>query len=239
VLHFDRERGGADGGGLRREVLVGALHAACIVVGEDFRFGHRAAGDVALLRTLVSGTASRSTASAWWVTETAGHRRPSARPWAAGDVEGAAVALGRPHRVEGPVVTGDRRGRSIGYPTANLELPADSAIPADGVYAGWLLHAAGAADEQRMPAAISIGTNPTFDGTVRRVEAYALDRDDLELYGEHVAVDFPCGCATPCASTVSSRSSRRCASTWTGRGRSPLPRAILRRFGGVPDATAS
>ena len=81
---------------------------------------------------------------------------------------------------------GDRRGRGLGYPTANLSLPDDAAIPADGVYAGWLTRA----DGTRLPAAISIGTNPTFGGTVRRVEAYVLDRDDLELYGEHVAVDF-------------------------------------------------
>jgi len=100
-------------------------------------------------------------------------------------VENAAAALGRPHRLEGPVVRGDQRGRTIGYPTANLELPSDAAVPADGIYAGYLIHAG-----RQMPAAISIGTNPTFGGTSRRVEAYALDRTDLELYGEHVQVDF-------------------------------------------------
>ena len=105
---------------------------------------------------------------------------------AEGDVAAAADALGRPHRVEGPVVEGDKRGRELGYPTANLALDADVAIPADGVYAGWLARA----DGERLPAAISIGTNPTFGGTVRRVEAYALDRDDLELYGERVGVEF-------------------------------------------------
>ncbi|MGN6243008.1 MAG: riboflavin kinase, partial [Motilibacteraceae bacterium] len=105
---------------------------------------------------------------------------------AEGDVEGAAHVLGRAHRLEGPVVHGDQRGRTIGYPTANLGLPPEAAVPADGVYAGWLTRA----DGTRLPAAISIGTNPTFDGTQRRVEAYVLDRDDLELYDEHVAVDF-------------------------------------------------
>ena len=84
------------------------------------------------------------------------------------------------------MVEGDKRGRELGYPTANLDLPDGTAIPADGVYAGWLTRA----DGTRLPAAISIGTNPTFGGTQRRVEAYVLDRDDLELYGEHVAVDF-------------------------------------------------
>jgi riboflavin kinase/FMN adenylyltransferase len=105
---------------------------------------------------------------------------------AEGDVASAAAALGRPHRVEGPVVEGDKRGRQLGYPTANLDLPPETAVPEDGVYAGWLTRA----DGTRLPAAISIGTNPTFGGTTRRVEAYVLDRDDLELYGEHVAVDF-------------------------------------------------
>jgi riboflavin kinase/FMN adenylyltransferase len=105
---------------------------------------------------------------------------------AEGDVAAAATALGRPHRVVGPVVEGDKRGRELGYPTANLALAEDVAVPADGVYAGWLVRA----DGTSLPAAISIGTNPTFGGTVRRVEAYALDRDDLELYGERVGVEF-------------------------------------------------
>jgi len=86
----------------------------------------------------------------------------------------------------GPVVEGDKRGRELGYPTANLALDDDVAVPADGVYAGWLVRA----DGTTLPAAISVGTNPTFGGTVRRVEAYVLDRDDLELYGERVGVEF-------------------------------------------------
>ena len=104
----------------------------------------------------------------------------------AGDVEGAAAALGRDHRIDGVVVRGDQRGREIGYPTANLEPLPWSAVPADGVYAGRLLRASG----EQLPAAISIGTNPTFEGTVRRVEAHVLDRTDLELYGESVAVEL-------------------------------------------------
>ncbi len=97
------------------------------------------------------------------------------------------------HRVEGVVVRGDQRGRALGFPTANLETAEHTAIPADGVYAGWLasLDADGhEAGPGRWPAAISVGTNPTFDGRHRVVEAYALDRDDLDLYGVHVAVDF-------------------------------------------------
>ena len=106
-----------------------------------------------------------------------------------GDVVEAAEVLRRPHRIEGVVVHGDHRGRELGYPTANLDPVPFAAIPADGVYAGWLVRDPHG-DETRLPAAISIGTNPTFDGIGRRVEAYAIDRTDLELYGEHVAIDF-------------------------------------------------
>lgn len=100
-------------------------------------------------------------------------------------MEGAAEILGRPHRVEGVVVRGAQRGRELGYPTANVETPPHTAIPADGVYAGWLT-----ANGERMPAAISVGTNLQFDATERTVEAYAIDRVGLDLYGMHVTVDF-------------------------------------------------
>ncbi|HEX7188898.1 MAG TPA: bifunctional riboflavin kinase/FAD synthetase [Actinomycetes bacterium] len=167
-------------------VLVDALHATEVHVGENFRYGHRAAGNVATLRDAGErhGFAVRALPlagdSATWSSTYV------RQCLAEGDVAAARAALGRPHRVEGPVVEGDKRGRELGYPTANLALDADVAIPADGVYAGWLVRA----DGERLPAAISIGTNPTFGGTVRRVEAYALDRDDLELYGERVGVEF-------------------------------------------------
>jgi riboflavin kinase / FMN adenylyltransferase len=89
------------------------------------------------------------------------------------------------------VVRGQQRGRALGFPTANLETLPYTAIPADGVYAGWLLDLGGdGAERERWPAAISVGTNPTFDGRERTVEAYALDRDDLDLYGRHMAADF-------------------------------------------------
>ena len=109
-----------------------------------------------------------------------------------GDVAGAAAVLGRPHRVMGTVVHGDHRGRELGYPTANLSQDAQGMIPADGVYAGWLTRVALDDDDQErvLPAAISVGTNPTFEGTQRRVEAYVLDRTDLDLYGDQVAVEF-------------------------------------------------
>jgi riboflavin kinase / FMN adenylyltransferase len=92
----------------------------------------------------------------------------------------------------GTVVHGAHRGRELGYPTANLSAEALGLVPADGVYAGWLTRLGAAPDdpERTLPAAISVGTNPTFDGTVRTVEAYVLDRDDLELYDEQVGVEF-------------------------------------------------
>jgi riboflavin kinase/FMN adenylyltransferase len=112
---------------------------------------------------------------------------------AAGDVEGAAEALGRPVSVRGVVTRGDRRGRDLGYPTANVPTET-TAVPADGVYAGWLRTTGdGAASEPGppLPAAISVGTNPTFAGKrSRRVEAYVLDRDDLELYDREVEIVF-------------------------------------------------
>jgi riboflavin kinase/FMN adenylyltransferase len=107
---------------------------------------------------------------------------------ATGDVAGASEALGRPFTVRGTVVEGDKRGRELGFPTANVPVPPVDAAPADGVYAGWLTRLD---TGDRYPAAISVGTNPTFDGERdRRVEAYVLDRDDLELYGVEVEVAF-------------------------------------------------
>jgi riboflavin kinase/FMN adenylyltransferase len=173
-------------------VLVERLHSARVVVGEDFRFGYRAAGDVALLAEL--GEKYDFTTEGVPLLADNGVRISSSEireRLAAGDVAAAARDLGRPHRVEGVVVRGHRRGRSLGFPTANLETVPHTAIPADGIYAGWLISLDPAGRElERWPAAISVGTNPTFEGSDRSVEAYALDRDDLDLYGVHVAVDF-------------------------------------------------
>ena len=175
-----------------RTVLAERLHAARVVVGADFRFGHKAAGDVALLAELgekydftVEGVPLLTEAGVT-VSSTVIRER-----LAAGNVGGAAELLGRPHRVEGIVVRGHQRGRALGFPTANLQTPEHTAIPADGVYAGWLTTLDRAGEEtERWPAAISVGTNPTFGGEERTVEAHALDRDDLDLYGTHVAADF-------------------------------------------------
>jgi riboflavin kinase/FMN adenylyltransferase len=168
-------------------VLVEKLHTAAVVVGENFRFGHKAAGDVSMLRELgrtfgfaVEGVPllddndSDTTVSSTYVRSCVD----------AGDVVAAREALGRPHRLEGVVVRGDGRGRELGFPTANLEVGKYAAVPADGVYAAWLLRG-----RDRLPAAVSVGTNPTFEGRERRVEAYALDVD-IDMYGEHVALEF-------------------------------------------------
>ncbi|HEY1344304.1 MAG TPA: bifunctional riboflavin kinase/FAD synthetase [Streptosporangiaceae bacterium] len=178
-----------------RLVLADRLHAAAVVVGENFRFGHRAAGDVALLAEL--GEKYGFTAEAVPLVRDDEVKISSSlirQKLADGDVTGAAGDLGRPHRVEGVVVPGHRRGKALGFPTANLETFPHTAIPADGVYAGWLSalgeRAGQETEGERWPAAISVGTNPTFGGQDRVVEAYALDRDDLELYGAHVGVDF-------------------------------------------------
>ncbi len=175
-----------------RIVLFERLHAAAVVVGENFRFGHRAAGDVALLAQL--GEKYDFTAEgvpllvADGVTISSTYIRERL---AVGDVEAAADALGRPHRVEGVVVRGHLRGRALGFPTANLETPPHTATPADGIYAGWLASLDLEGNQtSRWPAAISVGTNPTFGEGERTVEAYALDRDDLDLYGVHACIDF-------------------------------------------------
>jgi riboflavin kinase / FMN adenylyltransferase len=192
VLPFTREFSELGPDEFVHAVLVERLHAVRVVVGEDFRFGYRAAGDVALLAEL--GEKYDFTAEGVPLLADDGVRISSSEireRLTAGDVAAAARDLGRPHRVEGVVVRGQRRGRALGFPTANLETPPYTAIPADGIYAGWLVSLdPGGREQERWPAAISVGTNPTFDGTERSVEAHALDRDDLDLYGTHVAVDF-------------------------------------------------
>ncbi len=195
VVPFDRELASWSPERFVDDVLVRTLHAAAVVVGANFRFGSRAAGDVALLERLgpdrgfeAVGIPLDGGPEAW----SSSYVR---RCLADGDVEGAAAALGRAVTVRGPVQRGDRRGRELGYPTANVAIGTEAA-PADGVYAGWVTlvdddHPDGHPDGARHPAAISVGTNPTFDGQrLRRVEAHVLDRDDLDLYDRVVEVSF-------------------------------------------------
>ncbi|MFI7660725.1 bifunctional riboflavin kinase/FAD synthetase [Micromonospora parva] len=169
------------------DVLVEHLHATLVVVGSNFRFGHRAAGDVALLeqlgRTFGFGVEGGPLVAEDGTVFSSTYIRSCVD---AGDVGAAAAALGRPHRLEGVVVRGDQRGRELGFPTANLLCHRYAAVPADGVYAARLIRRG-----QREPllAAVSVGTNPTFSGRERRVEAYALDFSG-DLYGERLALDF-------------------------------------------------
>jgi riboflavin kinase/FMN adenylyltransferase len=171
-----------------QRLLVDKLHAVHVVVGENFRFGHKQGGDVELLAQM--GEELGFTVDA--VSLLTGTALPISSTWireriAEGDVAAAAQGLGRLYAVSGPVVRGNGRGKPMGYPTANVDVREDAAVPADGIYAGWLVRTGG----ERLPAAISIGTNPTFDGTERRVEAYAIDSGvDLDLYGERVSVEF-------------------------------------------------
>jgi riboflavin kinase / FMN adenylyltransferase len=177
------------------EILVEKLHVAAVVVGENFRFGHKATGKVETLHRL-GQRFGFSVEGAKLVTvpnHTAGEEITFSSTYIracinAGDVSAAESALGRPHRLEGIVVRGDRRGHELGFPTANLSTPRYAAIPADGVYAARfsLLNAVG---RPPLAAAVSVGTNPTFSGRERRVEAFVLDVDE-DFYGQRVAVDF-------------------------------------------------
>jgi riboflavin kinase / FMN adenylyltransferase len=192
VLPFTLDFSRIDPDEFVRTVLVEKLHAAAVVVGEDFRFGHKATGDVPLLDKLGEKYEYTAEGLPLLVLDDMTISSTVIRTLlTAGDVAQAARLLGRPHRVEGVVVRGHQRGRQLGFPTANVESPPHTAVPADGIYAGWLETLDEAGEEtSRWPAAISIGTNPTFNGQLRTVEAYALDRTDLDLYGLHAAIDF-------------------------------------------------
>lgn len=187
MLAFDRSLADLAPEEFVHRILVDRLHAAAVLVGSDFRYGARGAGDVELLRELgekygfevvliddVRPEHGRRVSSTW-IRELL----------ADGDVRHAARLLGHVPTVRGLVVHGAKRGRELGFPTANLSPESEGLIPADGVYAGWLTDAG-----ERYPAAISVGNNPTFEGVPhKQVEAYVLDRD-LDLYGHRVEVSF-------------------------------------------------
>ena len=171
-----------------RDYLVEGLAARAVVIGEDARFGTGNAGDEHTMRelgerfgfttTVVRDLCCPETGRRWsstWVREAL----------TAGNVQEAARVLGHPHTVRGEVIHGAKRGRELGYPTANLDPEEMGYVPEDGVYAGWLVDGS-----ERYPAAISVGTNPQFDGVTRTVEAHVLGRTDLDLYGHVVDVEF-------------------------------------------------
>jgi riboflavin kinase/FMN adenylyltransferase len=192
VLTFDEDRSHETAEEFVTEVLVEKLRARLVVVGEDFHFGYKRGGSVPLLGRMGAelgfevlglglvavdadpgGTIYSSTRIRELLRE--------------GDVADAARLLGRPHEVRGTVVEGDRRGRTLGFPTANLAVPSEICLPADGIYAGTFV----AADEVVRPAAISLGRRPTFyeHADASLLEAYVLDFDG-DLYGQHAKVRF-------------------------------------------------
>ncbi|MFE4195461.1 bifunctional riboflavin kinase/FAD synthetase [Paenarthrobacter sp. NPDC056912] len=185
-----------------RDVLVEGLHAAHVVVGHDLRFGAGNVGDVVTMQELGDQlgfgvqVVNEYGAGGSPVHDDADTDRRCSSTWvrealSEGDVVTAAAVLGRPHRMRGEVVHGAARGRDLGFPTANLAHDSSGYVPADGIYAGWLIDQSGT----RWPAAISVGSNPTFDGVSRQVEAHVIDRpeenvEDFNLYGQTVAVEF-------------------------------------------------
>lgn len=185
VLTFDDDMRSLAPDSFVERVLAGALGARLVVVGEGFRFGLNAAGDVDELRRLGDhfGFAVRSVA----LLETGAGPISSSlirARLADGDVAGAAALLGRPFARSGRVVAGDRRGSSIGFPTANLELKPGLVVPARGVYVAFC-----AVDDKRLPAVVNVGVRPTFDGTREVVEAHLLDFSG-DLYGSELRLEF-------------------------------------------------
>ncbi|HEY4632768.1 MAG TPA: bifunctional riboflavin kinase/FAD synthetase [Candidatus Limnocylindrales bacterium] len=191
VVHFDEERSRESAEDFVRRELVECLRAKAVVVGADFHFGHRRRGDVNLLRAMgeqhgfeVDGLQlmASAAAGAHVVSSTAIRTALTS-----GDIEGANRMLGRVHEVRGVVQAGDRRGRELGFPTANVGVPEEILLPADGIYAGWYLRP----DGPELPAAISLGRRPTFhdDQPYSLLEAHVLDFDG-DLYGEAARVRF-------------------------------------------------
>ena len=186
VVHVDEARSQEAAEDFVAEVIVGCLQACCVVVGEDFHFGRARGGNVRLLRTL-GATAGFEVFGLDLLRSGPGVISSTAirKAVAAGDVEAAAAMLGRPHELRGVVIGGDQRGRTLGFPTANVALPDEILLPGDGVYAGWYVRPDGTCHG----AAVNVGRRPTFykDGTTPLVEAFLLDFSG-DLYGEPAAV---------------------------------------------------
>lgn len=166
------------------QVLKSIFDPELVLVGEDFTFGAGAAGNVEYLQSNSPFKVKAVPLYTYGNMKVSSTRiREAIR---AGNIEIANQLLTRAHQLVGPVIHGEKRGKKIGYPTANIGLDSYATVPSDGVYAGWL-----SIGTHRWPAAISIGTNPTFEGVRgRQVEAYALDRDDLDLYDQEAKVEF-------------------------------------------------
>ena len=187
VIKFDEKFASMSPNDFVSEILLSQLHATDVLVGENFTYGHKAAGNISTL--IESGKSHGIEIHVLSLAESEKEVVSSTRIRRLvreGYVESARDLLTRPHRLDGIVVHGEARGREIGYPTANLGNLEGQTIPADGVYAGWLT-----VGINRWPAGISIGTNPTFEGDrARQVEAYALDQVGLELYDQGATIEF-------------------------------------------------
>ena len=185
VIEFTKEFSAKSPEDFIQEVLIDQLHATHVTVGENFTFGHKASGSVETLNKYGKNFGL----SAVHLKEDRGSAISSTRIRnliVDGDIERANELLTRPYYLKGPVVHGEKRGRTIGYPTANLGLADHATIPADGIYAGWL-----SVGDHRWAAAISIGTNPTFPGVRgRQVEAYAIEQEGLDLYDQTASIEF-------------------------------------------------
>ncbi|MGG5172157.1 bifunctional riboflavin kinase/FAD synthetase [Pseudarthrobacter sp. J1738] len=200
VMHYTLELAALTPSDFVRSVLVDTLHVSHVVIGRDVRFGKNNSGDLSTMQELgaefgfdvVVTTEFGSPES----HDMHGEGRRCSSTWvrealSEGDVATASSVLGRPHRMRGVVVHGAARGRELGFPTANLATDASGYIPGDGIYAGWLTDETG----KKWPAAISVGSNPTFEGVSRQVEAHVIDRpaeavEDFNLYGQAVVLEF-------------------------------------------------
>ena len=169
-----------------KSVLVERLHAKFVAVGHGFRFGANGEGDCSLLAELAQKYGFEFKELEKLEVDGAVVSATSVRQLLdRGDVVGAAKLLGRPHVTTGEVEHGLKIGRTIGFPTANISRDCEGYLPLDGVYAGWM-HV----DGEKMPTAISIGINETFQAVPRLAEAFVLDRKDLDLYGKIVDLEY-------------------------------------------------
>ncbi|HEX7168868.1 MAG TPA: bifunctional riboflavin kinase/FAD synthetase [Acidimicrobiales bacterium] len=191
VIEFDEARSHESAEDFVRDVLVECLHARAVVVGHDFHFGHNRGGNVPLLQRM-GADLGFDVLGIMLVADDSGANEVVSSTRVRkllldGDVTAAADLLGRPHEVRGVVQPGDKRGRELGFPTANVGVPGDVLLPADGIYAGWYERPDGAVH----PAAISLGRRPTFyaDADQSLLEAYLLDFEG-DLYGEAAKVRF-------------------------------------------------
>ncbi len=187
VLPFDKARSEQSAQDFIEEVLIQKLDTKNVVIGENFRFGYKALGDIKLLNTQGRKFGFDTTVIKKLSSDEVWSSTNARKLIEAGEMAKAAEVLGRLPRVCGEVVHGDHRGRELGYPTANLKADENSCLPQLGIYAGFLTNEL---TKERYPAAISVGPNSTFNQQHLSLEAYVLDQTDLDLYGKRIALEF-------------------------------------------------